>query len=147
MRKEQGGGGVIFWTGLHGNTIVSPFSVEQDVKLSSKNYCSFLTRNLMPWYQRLLDQDKRTVILMKDSAPSHASKYSRAWFSNNDFGRSKLMTWAPNSPDLNSIEILWLLTKCKVYGDDKQYSNVDALDVLLEAVRKASTEVLEKRLS
>ena len=147
MRKQQGGGGVIFWAGLRGNTIVSPFRVEQGVKLNSRNYCSFLTRNCMPWYQRLLDQDKRTLILMKDSAPSHASKYSRAWFSDNDFGGSKLMTWAPNSPDLNPIEILWSLIKRKVYGNGKQYSSVDALDVLLEAVRKASTEVPEKRLS
>ena len=84
---------------------------------------------------------------MKDSAPSHACKYSRAWFNDNDFGGSKLMTWAPNSPDLNPIEILWSLIKRKVYGNGKHYSSVDALEVLLEAVCKASTEVPEKRLS
>ena len=101
----------------------------------------------MPWNQLLLDQDKRTLILMKDSAPSHASKYSRALFSDNDFGGSKLMTWAPNSPDLSPIEVLCSLIKRKVYGNGKQYSSVYALDVLLEAVRKASTEVPEKRLT
>ena len=57
------------------------------------------------------------------------------------------MTWAPNSPDLNPIEILWSLIKRKVYGNGKQYSRVDALDVLLEAICKDSTEVPEKRLS
>ena len=57
------------------------------------------------------------------------------------------MTWAPNSPDLSPIEILWSRIKRKVYGNSKQYSSVDAQDVLLEAVRKATTEVPEKRLS
>ena len=84
---------------------------------------------------------------MKNSAPSHASKYSRALFNDNDFGGLKLMTWAPNCSDLNPIENLWSLIKWKVYGNGKQYSSLDALDVLLEAVRKASTEVPEKRLS
>ena len=144
MRRQQGGGGVMFWAGLFGNTIVGPFRVEQGVKLNSQNYCSFLTRNFLPWYQQLLDHDKKTLVLMQDNAPSHASKYSRAWFIENGIGETKLMTWPPNSPDINPIQMLWSLIKRKVYENGKQYSSVDAL---WEAVRKASTEVPEKHLS
>ena len=82
----------MFWAGLHGNTIVGPFRVEQGVKLNSQNHCNFLSQNFMLSYQRLSDQDKETLILMQDNAPSHTFKYSRAWFSDNVIGGSKLMT-------------------------------------------------------
>ena len=111
VRRQQDGEGIMFWDWLLGNTIVDPFRVEQGVKLNSQNYFSFLTRNFMPWFQQLSDQDKETLILMQDYAPSHASKYSRAWFSDNVIGGSKLMTWPPNSPDLNPNEMLRSLIK------------------------------------
>lgn len=143
FRRQQGGGGVMFWAGLLGNTIVGPFRVEQGVKLNSRNYCSFLTRNFLPWYQRLSEEDKEPLIFMQDNAPSHASRYTKAWFSDQGIDGSKLMIWPPNSPDVNPIEMLWSLIKQKVYENGKQYSSVDAL---WAAVCKACTEVPEEHL-
>ena len=37
-RRQQGGGGVMFWAGIVGSTIVGPFIVEEGVKLNSQNY-------------------------------------------------------------------------------------------------------------
>ena len=58
MRRQQGGGGVMFWAGLLANTIIGPFRVQQGVKMNSENYCNFLTTNFLPWYHRLSDEEK-----------------------------------------------------------------------------------------
>lgn len=143
MRRQQGGGGVMFWAGLLGNTIVGPFRVEQGVKLNSQNYCSFLSKNFLPWYQRLSNEEKEILLFMQDNAPSHASKYSKTWFSDQGIDESKIMIWPPNSPDLNPIEMLWSLIKRKIYENNKQYSSLDAL---WEAVCKACRDVPEDQL-
>ena len=49
-----------------------------------------------------------------------------------------LMTWPPNSPDLNCIENLWSIVKQKAYKGGKQFDNKDDLWV---AVRSAFNEV------
>ena len=106
MRRQQGGGDFMFWAGLLGNTIVRPFKVPQGVKINSVNYCSFLSENFLPCYEQQLDDRKNTLVFMQDNAPSHASAYSKTWFSVQGIDGSKLMNWPPNSPDLNLIEIL-----------------------------------------
>lgn len=143
MRRQQGGGGIMFWAGLLGNTIVGPFKVQRGVKMNSVNYCSFLTTNFLPWYERLSDEEKDALVFMQDNAPSHASRYSKSWFSDQGIDGSKLMIWPPNSPDLNPIEMLWSLIKRKVYENGKQYSS---LNVLWEAVCKACREIPEEQL-
>ena len=46
------GGGVMIWAGIIGNEIVGPFLVPDGLKMNLANYCSFLDKNFMPWYQR-----------------------------------------------------------------------------------------------
>ena len=41
FRRQQGGGGVMFWAGIVQSTLVGPFFVEDGVKLKSANYVDF----------------------------------------------------------------------------------------------------------
>ena len=91
MRRQQGGGSIMFWAGMLGSTIIGPFRVEQGVKMNSEGYCKFLTKNFLPWYERLSNEEKEEIIFMQDNAPSHASKYSKSWFSEQGIDETKLM--------------------------------------------------------
>jgi hypothetical protein len=35
LRRQQGGGGTMFWAGLYGSTVVGPFRVPDGVKMKS----------------------------------------------------------------------------------------------------------------
>lgn len=43
LRRQQGGGGVMFWAGIMGRELVGPFRVPKGVKMTSANYIEFLT--------------------------------------------------------------------------------------------------------
>lgn len=52
LRRQQGGGGVMFWAGICGDTLIGPFMVEEGVKMDSKAYADFLKQNFFKWYRR-----------------------------------------------------------------------------------------------
>ena len=64
---------------------------------------------------------------MHDNAPAHASKYTRAYLEGKGIAGNKIMTWPPQSPDLNPIENLWATIKRRVYPADKQYTSQEQL--------------------
>ena len=41
VRRQQGGGVVMFWAGIIGNTLIGPVRVPEGVKLTSQAYISF----------------------------------------------------------------------------------------------------------
>ena len=43
IRRQQGGGGVIFWAGIKDSEIIGPFRAPQGVKVDWKGYCKLLT--------------------------------------------------------------------------------------------------------
>ena len=57
-RRQQGGGGVMLWTGIVVDDLVGPFSVQEGVKLTSHTYCQitqylesicFKNKTMMIW--------------------------------------------------------------------------------------------------
>ena len=46
VRRQQGGGGVMFWAGIIGNEFVGPLRVPDDVKMNSLTYRNFLQYNV-----------------------------------------------------------------------------------------------------
>ena len=52
IRRQQGGGGVMFWTAIIGNELVGPLRVSDGVKMTVKVYMDFLKKHLVPWYKK-----------------------------------------------------------------------------------------------
>jgi transposase len=144
VRRQQGGGGVMFWAGICGDTLIGPFMVEEGVKMNSEAYCDFLTQNFFKWYKSQTLSFKRKCIYMHDNAPSHASKYTTDFLASKGFKDAKLMVWPPASPDLNPIENLWSIVKRKLYEAGKQYNSKKELKEAIKAsCRTISPETIK----
>jgi hypothetical protein len=123
LRRQQGGGGVMFWAALHDNILIGPFRVPDGVKMKSPAYIDFLQKNFIPYYNRLPEIVKRKVIFMQDNAPSHASYLTKAFLAQHGFVGRKYMNWPAQSPDINPIENYWSVFKSKLYENGRQFSN------------------------
>ena len=127
FRRQQGGGGVMFWVGIIGNTLIGPVRVPDGVKVNSEQYCILLEEAFIPWLDKLSPTKKKQLIFQQDNAPSHSSRYTKAWLGNKGIKGKNLMVWPPNSADLNPIENLWSIMKRRIYQEGKQYSSKETL--------------------
>jgi hypothetical protein len=127
LRRQQGGGGVMFWAGLYGSTVVGPFRVPDGVKMKSADYTAFLTMNFLPWYRSLPVSKKKSLVFMQDNAPSHASLHTKTFLASHGFVNSKYMDWPSASPDLNPLENYWAVFKARLYAGGRQFSSKNEL--------------------
>ncbi len=104
LRRQQGGGGVMFWAGIMGRELVGPFRVPEGVKMTSAKYIEFPTDYFLPWYKKKNRAFRSKIIFMRDNAPSHAAKNTSVSLAAMGIKREKLMVWPPSSPDLNPIK-------------------------------------------
>ena len=107
IRRQQEGGEVMLWAGIVGDELVGPVRVQEGVKLTSHTYCRFLE----PWLEEVPLLRLRNLIYMHDNAPSHAAKATTQYLESIGFKNKTMMSWPPNSPDLNPIENLLSIIK------------------------------------
>jgi len=104
LRRQQGGGGVMFWAAIVGDELIGPFRVPEGVKMNSEAYVRFLTKNFFPWYRAQRRTFKLKCVFTHDNAPAHASRFTREFLASKNFKEDRLMEWPPSSPDLNCIK-------------------------------------------
>ena len=147
LRRQQGGGGVMFWAAIIGDQLIGPVKVEDGVKINSAGYCTFLEANFLPWYNNQPAAVKESLIFQQDNAPSHASRETKGWLADQGLSAEKIMDWPPNSPDLNPIENLWAVLKQKVYRSGRQYNSKRDLWAAIEEAAASIDANLIKRLT
>ena len=144
IRRQQGGGGVMFWAGIKGDTIIGPFKVEAGVKIDSESYCELLNKYLTPWLEEQPLSLWRTMIFQQDNAPTHRSAYTSDWLKKAGFNNERVMEWPPNSPDVNPIENLWAIIKRRVYSNGRQFTK---LNELWNAIKDVSGSITPTEIS
>lgn len=148
VRRQQGGGGVMFWAGIVGERLVGPFKVPEGVKITSDSYIAFLTKHFMPWYKSQSLAFKRKAILMHDGAPSHSAKKTTAFLTKNGFKEERIMDWPSCSPDLNPIENLWAIMKRRIYAHGRQFnSKSDLWEAILDVSKSITSEEIKNLVS
>lgn len=137
LRRQQGGGGVMFWAGIIGDELIGPVKVQEGVKLNAQSYCEFIFDALSDWLENVNLKRRRKIIFMHDNAPSHAAKKTTEFLHSLGFKKDTLMDWPACSPDLNPIENLWAIVKRSVYSNGKQYSSKNSLWTAIQNAAKA----------
>lgn len=148
LRRQQGGGGVMFWAGIVDSELVGPFRVKDGVKMTAGVYVDFLKLNFFPWHKSQSLAFRKKFVYMHDNAPSHAARLTTEYL-NHVFARyGNIMEWPPCSPDLNPIENLWSIVKRKVYSAGKQYHTKDDLwEAIVTATKEVSSDEIKKLTS
>ena len=98
LRRQQGGGGVMFWAGIMGREIVGPFRIPEGVKMTSIMYVEFLKQHFLPWFKKKNRAFRSKIIFMHDNALSHAAKNTSASLAAMGIKGDKLMVWPPMLP-------------------------------------------------
>ena len=75
--------------------------------LNSELLCKIYEKALLPSAANWMDD----WILQEDNDPKHMSKFSKKWKEKHNVQR---LPWPPQSPDLNPIENVWKILKCKL---------------------------------
>ena len=148
LRRQQGGGGVMFWAGIMGRELVGPFRVPDGVKMTSAKYVEFLTDHFLPWYKKKNRAFRSKIIFMHDNAPCHAAKNTSGALAAMGIKGEKLMVWPPSSPDLNPIENLWSIIKQKIYVGGRQFTSKQVLwEAIMASCKDIKAETIKELTS
>ena len=100
--KHVGRGGMV-WACFAGDTVCDLFRIQST--LNQHGYHSILKRYAIPSGLRLVGL---SFDIQQDNDPKHTSRLCNGYLTKKDSdGVLYQMTWPPQSPDLNPIEMVW----------------------------------------
>ena len=100
---KHGGGGVLVWGCFASNTVGDLFRIQ--VTLNQHGYHSILQRYTIPSGLCLVGP---SFVFQQDNDPKHTSRLCKGYLTKKESdGVLHPLTWPPQSPDLNPIELVW----------------------------------------
>lgn len=136
---KHGGGNIMVWGCI---TAEGPgFLCKIDNTLDQTLYKEILAGELqqtIDWYHL----DKSKIIFQHDNDPKHTAKSVTEWLQQNEMD---VLTWPPQSPDLNPIEHVWALLKRRLNAYERPASGmVELWERIQETWNAISKEDCEK---
>ena len=122
----------MFWgaISMDGKSTLIPLSGS----VNSAHYIDVLNDNLLPYLQQL--PKNRRYLFQQDNAPAHNAKRTKAWLNEQHV---QIISWPPNSPDLNPIENLWGILKRRI-EDKNPKTKTDLITTALKEWEKLPLE-------
>ena len=112
---------------------------------SRMNSTVYINDILKPFHRKFYSNLVRKIpnlVLMQDNAPCHTSGQTRKWLTQK---KIKLLTWPPQSPDMNPIESLWDILEKRINARSNRPKNLRELkEVLLQEWNELPAQTLCK---
>ena len=115
---KHGGGSIMLW-GCFSYYGVGKLCVIRG-NMDAAKYVDILSKNLISSAD-ILNMDN--FIFQQDNDPKHTSKLASEFFENKGIS---LLSWPPQSPDMNPVENIWDLLKSKI--SEKRTKNIKELE-------------------
>ena len=124
-RRQAGGGSVMVWAVFCWETFGPAIHV--DVTLTCTTYLSIVADHEHPFMEMVFPDG--CGLFQQDNAPCLKATVVQEWFEKHD--KFEVLTWPPNSPDLNLIEDLWDVLDKQVWSTEAPPCNLEDLKNLL----------------
>ena len=78
FKRQQGGGGILFWAAIYKKHLIGPFRVDDGVELDLKSYCGAFNEEVLSFHSKPLKERKK-LAFMHDNARSHTSHFKQTF--------------------------------------------------------------------
>ena len=125
-RSPAGGGSVMLWAMFTWESLGPAIHV--DVTSTRTTYLSIVADHVHPFMDAIFPDGRG--LFQQDNAPCHKAKMVQDWFEEHS-SEFEVLTWPPDSPDLNPIEHLWDVLDEQVRSVEAPPRNLQELKELL----------------
>ena len=132
---KHGGGNIMVWGCFGGGQVESIAKI--DGKMTKQVYLKILKEHVLVCGTKLIGE---RFVFQQDNDPKHTAKVVKQYLNEKqEEGLMKVMTWPPQSPDCNPIELLWDHLDQEVRKTPEEYFKklIDRMPRICQAIVKA----------